>query len=330
MAAILTVVLATTLGITAVSPEAPLAAQIQAASVRLAVADGRGIDYGSGTIVGVYGKKGLIVTCGHIFEHAGPGASVAVILLSSGSEERLPGRVISFDKENDVGLVSVDGLSGADAAGLAAPQYELRPGDRVVVAGCEGGRQSIELTNVVALDRFAGGANVEVAAMPPDGDSGGGLFNDRGELVAVCNGREPIRGQGVYAALPCILQEMKKNGITSVRDYLAHGASGDMAVSPPPSTAQTERPDPAALAAPLHVDPPASLRDSGRDRAVTATNQRQPGVEVVCIVRSTNAPASASRVIILDGASPDFLNALEKERRRQQDAKHAAGSLAPE
>ena len=222
MAAILTVVLATTLGITAVSPEAPLAAQIQAASVRLAVADGRGIDYGSGTIVGVYGKRRLIVHLRHVFEHAGPGASVAVILLSSGSEERLPGRVISFDKENDVGLVSVDGLSGADAAGLAAPQYELRPGDRVVVAGCEGGRQWSSLpTSSRAWIALPAGPTSRWRPCRPTGAAGAGFSTTAANWSPCATAGSRSAGQGVYAALPCILQEMKKNGITSVRDYLA-------------------------------------------------------------------------------------------------------------
>ena len=240
MTAFFTVVLVTTLGTTPNCSNIPHSAQILGANVRLAVADGNGVGYGTGTIVDVPGAqllvdapraRFLIVTCAHIFEHAQLGAPVTVIRLSPGDEDERPGRVISFDKDNDVALVLAEGPPAADPIRLASPQYKPQPGDRVVVAGCEGGQQSIELTSIVAVDRFAGAANVEVAAMPPDGRSGGGLFTESGELCGVCNGREPIRAQGVYAALSCVLAELRKNKITSVEDCAAHSAAGEPATA---------------------------------------------------------------------------------------------------
>lgn len=331
MPALLTIVAAALAVSPATNPQIPAVPEIQRATVRLAIQDEKGVDFGSGTVVDVHGTRGLIVTCAHTFKHVKPGASVDVMIMSPETREELSGRLISFDNESDVGLVVVEGLHDVTPIPLAPENYRLRIGDSVVVAGCEGGRKSAEITKIVALDRFVGPANVEVAAMPPDGRSGGGLFNDCGELIGVCSGREPRQEQGIYGAVACVRQEMAKSGITSPREYLAGTVHGNQEKP----LGQSEKAIPVARRAPP-VGPPSSeasdraqeTRASERNRAVSATSEGQSDLEVVCVVRSKKDPRSASRVIILNSVSTEFLEALDRQNRlsgRQVDA----GGLLP-
>jgi len=50
------------------------------------------------------------------------------------------------------------------------------------------------------------------------------------------------------------------------------------------------------------------------------------GAEVICIVRSLTDPQAKSQIIVLDKASPAFLNRLASEAR-VQDERHLTGAV---
>ena len=292
------------LAVTGTPGDAPdsIDARICAATVRLVVRDSRGMVYGSGTICEASGGDGLIVTCGHSFELVKPGVSVKVTRFSPAGEEDLTGELISFDMDNDVGLVAVRGLHDVTPIPLAPPGYTTRVGQRVVAAGCDDGRPaSARVTSITCVGRYFGAPNVEVAAMPEHGRSGGGLFNERLELIGVCDAQVPGRQEGIYAALSSVYQQIaasrgKPDGekLSALRRPAAENLT-TFATAP-------------------------SMMPVAKERGTATEGTVQPSTEIVCIVRSTRDPASASRVIVLNNVSGEFLKALEKERAARQAA----------
>src|SRR5262249_48646689 len=87
-----------------------------AASVRIRVADDTGSNFGSGTIIDSRVGRTSILTCGHIFRaHGAPGKegnslkTVEVdIFLSGGRQETYVGKVLDFDLDGDVGVVTIN------------------------------------------------------------------------------------------------------------------------------------------------------------------------------------------------------------------------------
>ena len=59
---------------------------------------------------------------------------------------------------------------------------------------------------VVSVNRYAGPSNLECDGLPQHGDSAGGLFNERGELVGILFAADHEARRGVYHTLPAILE----------------------------------------------------------------------------------------------------------------------------
>ncbi len=83
-------------------------ATLIAASVRLRVEDANGHSCGSGTIIDARDGEALILTCGHIFRDSKGEGQIEVDLFSPGGQQRVLGRLISYDAgPRDVGLVAI-------------------------------------------------------------------------------------------------------------------------------------------------------------------------------------------------------------------------------
>ena len=79
----------------------------------------------------------------------------------------------------------------------------------------------------------------------------------------------------------------------------------------------TVAPPPSMIAA-TGMTPPASSSFSQAEQAFAAELNNLPaGAEVVCIVRPLHDPRAKSRVVTLDHASPEFLQQLVADQRRQ-------------
>lgn len=172
---------------------------------------------GSGTCIRLeedYGEL-LILTCAHLFTERGdPNGRqlLGPIEVKFPHEQRpLAGRLVYVDRDNDLALVACDGSPGLPGTALAtaAPAagetlwhvgYPLGRGPRTQSGRCV--RASDGLTQMAA--RFQ------------SGDSGGGIFNARGELVGVVSGfytHQPDIGNGAHLVqirrfvticLPCL------------------------------------------------------------------------------------------------------------------------------
>ena len=151
---------------------------------------------GSGVIIT---NTGFIITNHHVVN----GASTITVKLTNGSE--YPASLVGSDSESDIAVISINPREQLTPAYLGKSS-SLVLGESVVVIGNPLGSLGGSVTNgiISALDReiIIDGEQMTLiqtnAAVNP-GNSGGGMFNMYGELVAVINaksGGENIEGIG--------------------------------------------------------------------------------------------------------------------------------------
>jgi len=305
--------------------------RLVAASVRLRIADPKGHSCGSGTIIDARAGEALILTCGHIFRESRGNGKIEIDMFGPASVERIPGRLISYDLERDIGLVAVRAAGPVCAVRVAPLEYKLAPGNSVVSVGCNNGdRPSVRPSRVASLNKFLGPANIQVEGLPVEGRSGGGLFSDDGRIIGVCNAADPTDGEGLYAALASIHAELNKAGLAFIcRGEAERVASRSpraalVSVTPPPMPRKMPRPESPPATGEFPVQPVAVVSPNpprlGADEQAALEEIRrrlQEGAEVVCVVRPRNNPAAKSEIIMLDKASPAFLAQLAAETEAQ-------------
>ncbi len=322
-------------------PETAAEAKLIAASARLRIADpDGGHSCGSGTVIDSRQGEALILTCGHIFRDSAGKGAVEVDLFCAGGERKLPGRLLSYDLKRDVGLVAIRVSGPVTTARVAPPNNRIAKGAAVTSVGCNNGSSpSSRRTRVVSLDKFVGPPNLQVAGMPVEGRSGGGLFNDQGQVVGVCNAADPEDRAGLYAALASIHTQLDEAGLSHI---FRESPSAVVAVShtEPPSaraplvavqpTMPREMPQQMPnnqqwQATPMTSVPWATPQSaavvsnglSAREAATLEKVRRRlsEGAEVMCVIRSRTNPRAESEVIVLDQVSPEFFRQLAGESR---------------
>jgi len=323
------------------APKSTPDSHLLAASVRLRIEDPDGHSCGSGTIIDARQGEALILTCGHIFRDSQGKGPIAVDLFGANPLKAVPGRLVSYDLDLDVGLVAIH-VPGPVASVPVAPNGQrIAPGDSVVTVGCNNGdRPSAQHSHVTVLNKFLGPDSLMVAGEPVEGRSGGGLFSADGRVIGVCNAADKEDQEGLYAALASIHAELDRSGLTAIynptRATTAVAAqdrspkAAMVAVRPASMLRETSEPmsrisDPPAMAADFPVRQASVSSDevfpqqmvplSAMEQAALEKIRRrlQEGAEVVCIVRSRTDPNAPGEVITLDRASPNFLGQLAGE-----------------
>ena len=157
---------------------------------------------GSGFIISA---DGLIVTNSHVVEDADE------VLVKLTDKREFKAKVIGSDKRSDVAVIKIE-ASGLPAVKVGNPD-RLRIGEWVAAIGQPLGFESTLTTGVVsAKSRASRGADTtgdlvpfiqHDAAVNP-GNSGGPLFNTRGEVVAINSMIATVSGgfQGISFAIP--------------------------------------------------------------------------------------------------------------------------------
>ncbi|MFW6124815.1 MAG: thioredoxin domain-containing protein [Pirellulales bacterium] len=145
-----------------------------ASSVRLRIDDPHGHSCGSGTIIDAREGEALILTCGHIFRDSKGQARVEVDLFGPTPAQGVPGRVVDYDLESDVGLIVVRPPGPVRTAPIAPPGQRLRPGQAVVSVGCDEGEDpTARPSRITSLNKYLGPDNLQVAGQPVEGRSCG-------------------------------------------------------------------------------------------------------------------------------------------------------------
>jgi len=300
------------------------APNLLAATVRLRVEDANGNSFGTGTIIDARQGEALIITCGHLFRSSAGKGNVMVDLFEAGPEGvrvvgKVPGRMISYDLDRDIALLSIRPNRPVKVAPLAPPQTVVARGDRVASIGCSHGEDpTILATRVTSIDRYHGPPNIEASGAPVEGRSGGGLFNLQGQLIGVCFAADYEGNEGLYAGLESIHGELERRGLKEIL-----GKSSNLATISTPEVVRGQE-DSAVVAIADHITPVAANEVSppvsqslaaAEEAALEEIARRAATHEVICIIRPKE-PGAQSEVITLDSVSPAFIRLLEGRRRQ--------------
>jgi len=312
------------------------------ATVKIAVQDPEGMSAGTGTIVDARSGEALVLTCGHLFRESAGKGSITVTLFQAGpagAEIRTtaPGRLIDYDLERDLALVSLRTDVPIQSAPIAAVGTALVPNAAVTTVGCNHGANPTAIASrISAIDRYQGHPNVEVVGAPVEGRSGGGLFNAAGQLIGVCFAADPESNEGLYASLPSIVAKLDSLGLSMVYQASVAGTQpssvalqappvsdpsfavrGQEPMSPsarvdtPPKIGFPPRIELPPIASPSSVaaNPTTASMSPSEQATLEELQRRSENSEVICIVRPKNANGK-SEVISLSNASPEFVRSL--------------------
>lgn len=316
-------------------PDGTRVADLVGATVRLRIEDATGHSCGSGTIIDARDGEALILTCGHIFRDSKGKGRIDVDVFGPAPAQKLPGRILHYDLETDIGLLTIRTSGPVKAARVAPPGHRIVKGAAVINVGCNNGEQpTARRSHITAIDKFMGPPNLEVAGLPVQGRSGGGLFSSEGYVIGVCNAADPSGNEGLYAALSAIQTQLDRLQLSFIYQA-AEKASTAVAVSAPPPMAKqmplaeeavsltevaANASQPGALPADMRSVPsePASAMTERERAALDEIHKRkQEGAEVICVIRPRNDPKAQSEIIVLDRVSPAFLQQLSADPRPQ-------------
>jgi thiol-disulfide isomerase/thioredoxin len=289
------------------------------ASVRIRVADESGSNFGSGTIIDSRVGRTAILTCGHIFrphktngkESAVPKSVEVDIFLPNGQSVTYVGKVVDYDLDGDVGLVTIPTAGILPMTPLAPLNEAPAVNAPLMSIGCGGGENpSAEPVRATALNRYDGPDNIECTGVPMQGRSGGGLFDDHGQLVGVCIAADQEGRRGLYAGMPPIQQLLARAGLKHVLPPTPSDetvVADETADSPP--VAARDQSSPAELDAALEEFQEAVLADGKTPTAEELSEllDAAPDAEVICIVRSKEGK---NRMVILNQPSTKFVSYL--------------------
>ena len=179
---------------TAAQPAPCAAGNPHPAVVRVIAAESdSAVSYGSGTLVGVNGQQGLVLTNWHVVRDA---RGQIVVAFPDGF--RSAATVLATDSNWDLAALAVwrpavEPVRLADAA--------PRPGEPLLIAGYGSGQYRAaagRCTQYVAPAANQPFEMVELSVAARQGDSGGPIFNNRGELAGVLFGSARGTTTGSY------------------------------------------------------------------------------------------------------------------------------------
>ncbi|MCA9000257.1 MAG: trypsin-like peptidase domain-containing protein [Planctomycetaceae bacterium] len=296
-----------------------------AASVRIRVIINGSVNLGSGTIIDSEPGTTRILTCGHIFRGFSDDAKIEVDVFEEGVSRLHVARLIKFNEEADLGLISISTPQALPALRVASADRALEVGEQVAAIGCNGGddptRQQLRITDV---DKYNGPNNIECTGLPVQGRSGGGLFGQQGEVIGVCVAADRKGQRGLYTGLYAIHDLLDECQLAHL--YRTPGSNSEQQ-----AIADNERPEAAPFpiqTADLSSTVPAASPQSPSIPSMSAepVDLNTGSAEVVVIVRDRNAP-NGQRIVILHQASPKFLNYLNGELTPESVVKTAAQKL---
>ncbi len=304
-----------------------------AANVRIRIKDESGINYGSGTIIHSTPGISYILTCGHIFRKMTDASKVDVDIFTGDRFESYLGKVVKYDLDADVGLISIPTDGVLPVARLAVSGSQLPKGESVVSVGCSGGQPPTTQNLVVtALNRYTGPDNVECTGVPVQGRSGGGLFNLENEVVGVCIAADPKEKRGLYAGLKPILDLVASCGLESiirkpqptappVESVIAANESSPLNAAMPEPPAAVPAGSPAGFDANNNVAISSTPNTAIQEPVAAQINnslQFAKGARLTIVIESPDAPGE-TRVVIIPSATARLIADLTGELSKTQN-----------
>jgi hypothetical protein len=189
------------------SPQTP-----HPAVVRVIAAEPGGASLGSGTLVDANEDHGLVITNWHVVRDA-PGS--VIVVFPDGFQSM--GRVLRMDSNWDLAAILIN---KPQASPVRVAREAPRIGEPLTIAGFgSGSYRSVAgaCTQYLAPSLEHPYELVELAASARQGDSGGPIFNSRGELAGVLFGEGGGRTTGAYCGrvhsfLTLAVEQLHKQG----------------------------------------------------------------------------------------------------------------------
>ncbi len=182
------------------------------------------IDYGAGSGI-ILTSNGFIATCAHVIS----GGESVYVCLQDGTEYKA--QIVGKDTQTDIAILKID-ASNLPAATLGN-SAEAVVGETVYAVGNPLGEFicSVSTGIISGLNRTLDldGQNltlIQTDAAVNSGNSGGGLFNSKGELIGVVNAKTKSVGvEGLGFAIPIdsvksVIADLMDLGYVSGRPYL--------------------------------------------------------------------------------------------------------------
>jgi len=195
-------------------------------TVRIKIEDDSSIAFGTGTMIDQVNGEVLVLTCGHMFRDLKTTSRISVEAPVNGQLGQFGGTVIDYKcDETDIGLLSFKADVKVPTAILLPRGATLREGEAVVSFGCDGGADPTRRdSQITKLNRYLGPSNVEVAVAPVQGRSGGGLFNQKGQLIGVCYAADSELDEGLYSGPEVVYGQLARLGLSRLYSEPANGA----------------------------------------------------------------------------------------------------------
>jgi len=297
-----------------------------ASSVKLRVDHDNGHDWGTGTIIDTrqgltVQQEALILTCGHIFRKSQGQGNVEVHLYGENSVIKVYGKCVYYDLEIDLALVRIAPPSPVHAIPIAPDNYQIQPSRQAWSVGCDhGGNPTVRTHQILSVDKvfrtLQGNRKpfyyVQVSGAPVGGRSGGGLFSAEGYLIGVCTTADPVVDDGHFVPPHIIRHVLDERGFAFI--YQNQPPMELVALTPlaPIALIESTPLPPMAVAAepaPMFAENRGGMNQTEQATLEEVTRRKQDGDEVIVIINSRN-PGIPSDVIVLNGVSSQFLNAL--------------------
>jgi hypothetical protein len=281
----------------------------EAATVRLRVHDGSGFGVGTGTIIDVHGDEALVLTCGHLFRESQGKGKVEVDLFVGGQTQTVAGQVVDFDADaRDIALVAIRPGFTIRPVQVIGNADRVQNGQSAFSFGCDRGadpsRRDTRITGIDKYNQHLGVSNLEIAGAPIDGRSGGGLFDNQGRLIGVCNAADYKGDVGIYAGPGSVQWQLDRVDLSHLYQRPANAAPAAERIASLANDASALAA--VAAAAPQPFAPQTlAIADTGID-----SNQ-----EVIVIVRDRTHPDAQSKVMTLQNPSADLMQMIQRHAR---------------
>lgn len=282
----------------------------QAATVRLRVFDGRGYGAGTGTIIDVHGEEALVLTCGHLFRDGDGEDKIEVDVFVGGQPKTVAGHLVDFDAgDRDIGLVAIRPGIAIQAVEVIREYETVRVGQAAFSFGCDRGddpsRRDTRITGVDKYNQNIGASNLEISGAPIDGRSGGGLFDERGRLIGVCNAADYKSDIGIYTGPGSIEWQLDRVKLSHLYEARPGDTPTRMASNAVDSIA------PASFNTPANLNPAANFAPA-REEWAPASNTT---TEMIVILRDGNGKAQ-EQILTLSQPDAELVQRIRQAARR--------------
>lgn len=187
---------------------------------------------GSGFIIS---SDGYIVTNYHVIQYAVLQGSELTVMMFDGKS--YPAKVIGHEQDNDLAVIKVDAV-GLNPVTLGTNK-NMKVGNKVYTVGNPLGELTYTMTSgiVSALDREIVGRDgtsinmFQIDAAVNPGNSGGPVYNDRGEVIGIVSAKYSSTGiEGLGFAIPIddandIVSQLMTKGHVTGKPYMGISVS---------------------------------------------------------------------------------------------------------